>query len=440
MFLRDCQEWGWIPRRFDPGRSLKTPGSIVALMGPDPRVIADDVWAKLLWAGLNLTPDDLPVARVAAGPGKHQGVSWYPLEMMRAMVITWLFCGLRADEFCRLRLGCIQWQGEERKSQGVEGAAEQGAVCLLQVPVNKTSAAFTKPVDRVVGEAIDLWEQVRPPQPGIVDRKTGEVVHALFSYRGYQVGHDYINKTLIPMLCRKAGIPTQDARGPISSHRARSTIATQLYNAKEPLTLFELQEWLGHSSPYSTQQYARISPTRLTKSFQKAGYFERNLRTVEVLIDQEAITSGAAANGEPWKFYDLGHGYCTYTFFDQCPHRMACAKCSFYRPKGTSQASLLEGKANLQRMLQAIPLTDDERAAVEDGITAMEKLCERLAEVSTPAGPTPSQLGKGRRQALPILPAPILHQERPQKSVPKAVEVETAESFIPTQQGPCEVS
>jgi hypothetical protein len=27
-------------------------------------------------------------------------------------------------------------------------------------------------------------------------------------------------------------------------------------------------------------------------------------------------------------------GYCSYTFFEQCPHRMACARCDFYTPKG----------------------------------------------------------------------------------------------------------
>ena len=37
-----------------PARALATPRSVRALIGPDPRVIADDVWAKLLWAGLNL--------------------------------------------------------------------------------------------------------------------------------------------------------------------------------------------------------------------------------------------------------------------------------------------------------------------------------------------------------------------------------------------------
>ena len=93
-----------------------------------------------------------------------------------------------------------------------------------------------------------------------------------------------------------------------------------------------------------------------------------------------------------------GHGYCTYDFFDQCPHRMACAKCAFYRPKASSEAQLVESKANLLRLQQAIPLRDEELAAVEDGISATERLLTRLIDVPTPAGPTPRQL-----QVLPFI-------------------------------------
>jgi hypothetical protein len=84
---------------------------------------------------------------------------------------------------------------------------------------------------------------------------------------------------------------------------------------------------------------------------------------------------------------------CTYDFFDQCPHRMACAKWSFYVPKGLSQVQLLQGKANLLQLRQEIPLNDSELAAVDDGVAAMEKLLEQLADVPTPAGPTPRELG-----------------------------------------------
>jgi hypothetical protein len=101
--------------------------------------------------------------------------------------------------------------------------------------------------------------------------------------------------------------------------------------------------------------------------------------------------SGKAAE-EPWKFYDLGHGYCAYDFFDQCPHRMACAKCGFYAAKDSSRAQLLEGKANLLRMRQEIPLNEAELAAVDDGVTALETLLAQLVDVPTPAGPTPREL------------------------------------------------
>jgi integrase len=345
QFFRDCQEWGWIPRRFDPARALATPRSISALIGPDPRVIADDAWAKLLWAGLNLEQSDVydsPAGR------KH------PIELLRALALVWLFGGLRSDEIVRLRTGCIRWQHDTRPA---EASPESGgkAVCLLDIPVHKTGTAFTKPVDPILGQAVAAWEAVRPVQPAVLDRKTSERVHLLFSYRAQGIGHRYLNDRIIPALCAKAGVPTSDVRGKITSHRARSTIATQLYNAKEPMTLFELQAWLGHGSPNSTQQYAKITPATLTRAYQDAGYFERNVRTIEVLIDRDAVAADQAAAGEPWQYYDLGHGLCSYTFFEQCPHRMACAKCDFYTPKNSSKAQLLEAKDNLQRMLAAVP-------------------------------------------------------------------------------------
>ena len=385
MFFRDCQEWEWIGRRFDPNRALALPRSVAALIGTNPRVIADEVWAKLLWAGLNLEPTDLP---------GNSADTYYPIELIRAVTLTWLFSGLRSDEISRLRVGCIRWQhaGLPIPGDSREILAED-AVCLLDVPVHKTGTAFTKPVDPIVGQAIETWQALRPDQPKRLDRKTSERVDMLFSVRAQPVAKDYINHTIIPALCGKAGVPTADVRGTITSHRARSTIASQLYNAKEPMTLFELQAWLGHRTPNTTQHYAKITPNTLSKAYSEAGYFARNVRAIEVLLDRDAVTSGAAVAGEPWQHYDLGHGWCSYSFFEQCPHRMACARCDFYTPKDSTKAQLLEAKDNLQRMRATIPLTDDERAAVDDGHTAVSKLLDRLADVPTPAGPTPRELG-----------------------------------------------
>jgi hypothetical protein len=70
---------------------------------------------------------------------------------------------------------------------------------------------------------------------------------------------------------------------------------------------------------------------------------------------------------------------------------MACAKCDFYMPKDSTAALLLEGKTHLLRLIQEIPLGEAEQA--EDGIAAYERLLSRLADVPTPAGPTPHQIG-----------------------------------------------
>ncbi|KAB2892808.1 MAG: tyrosine-type recombinase/integrase [Bacteroidetes bacterium] len=370
-FFKDCQHWEWIPLQFNPAQAFATPASIRRHIKPDPRILPEDIWAKLLWAGLNLQREDLPVGRKRDGIGQS-----YPLEMIRAVAITWLFGGSRVNEICRLRRGCIRWQGSN-------GGVGQD-VCLLEVPVNKTGPSFWRPVDPLVGQFIAEWEAVRPSAGLMVDAKTGERVEFLFVHRNMPLGHGYINETLIPLLCAKAGIPLADTRGAITSHRARATIASQLYNARNGMTLPELQQWLGHRFPESTRSYVAVTAAQQARAFRDADTLGRTLRRVDVLIDQDVIRQGEASQGVPWRYFDLGHGYCYYDLFDTCPHRLACARCTFYIPKPSSQASLVEAKANLQRMAQLIPLTEEERAAVEDGIEHFERLCARLATIPTP--------------------------------------------------------
>ncbi|MCK2218137.1 ISL3 family transposase [Actinomadura sp. ATCC 31491] len=104
---------------------------------------------------------------------------------------------------------------------------------------------------------------------------------------------------------------------------------------------------LGHRSPQSTQFYAKITPTTLTKGYNDAGYFQRNVRTIEVLIDRAAVESGAAAAGEPWQYYDLGHGFCNYTFFRTVPAPHGLRQMRLLHPQDSSKALLLEAKDNL---------------------------------------------------------------------------------------------
>jgi integrase len=387
-FFSDLVEWEWITPRFDPRRVLSLPLSVRAGIGPNPRIIDDVAWAKLMAAGLTLNSEDLAAYGTPATRRLGAVGPYYPIEILRALVVVWLFGGCRIDEIRRLEPDCIIWdEGQD------EHTGESFQICLLRVPPNKTSGAFNKPVDPIVGQLVEAWKLVRPPQPALIDRKTRQPKQHLFCVRGQLFGKEYLNAVIIPALCRKAGIPESDSRGALTSHRARSTIATQLLNAREPLTLADLQQWLGHKHAASTRHYAAILQRTLSAAYKKADYFARNVRTIQVLIDRESILSGAAANGEPWKYYDLGEGYCTYDFFAKCPHRLACARCPFYLPKSTSAGQVLSVKDGIDRMLETVDLTDEERDALEGDRDALTALAERLATIPTPAGPTPSELG-----------------------------------------------
>jgi integrase len=402
-FLRDCQEWGWIPVRLNPSRALQAPRSLRNLIGPDPRAVERDRWAKVLWAAMNLEAEDLP------------GKVVYPLEMVRAIATVWCFAALRSDEIVRLRVGCVRWQYEEVMVPETGQVLPKDAVCFLDIPVSKTMTAYTKPVHPLVGKRINEWERLRPSeQPRHLDGKTSEPVHYLFSYRGVHISKGYINRCLIPQLCRKANIPEEDSRGAITSHRARATIASMLYNAKEPLDIFQLQKYLGHKHLSSTQHYLNVDPTKLASDVAKAGYLEQNLATIEVLLDQDAVMSGAAARGDGWKYYDLGHGWCTNPFWAECPHRMACARCPYYCPKDALKDQLVEGQAHLVRMLEFVSLTEDEKLLVSEGIELHQALIERLADVPTPAGPTPRELEASRKLGQKVIPLKSVQRSKKQ--------------------------
>lgn len=74
---------------------------------------------------------------------------------------------------------------------------------------------------------------------------------------------------------------------------------------------------------------------------------------------------------------------------------MACARCPFYVPKESTKGQLLAVKEGINKMLEQVDLTDDEREALEGDRDAITALTERLADIPTPVSPTPASWGPG---------------------------------------------
>jgi len=81
---------------------------------------------------------------------------------------------------------------------------------------------------------------------------------------------------------------------------------------------------------------------------------------------------------------------------------MACARCDFYEPEESAKAQALQADNGLTRMLATIPLTDDERTALNEDQQALQHLIDRLGHTPTPAGPTPYDIARTHGRSLPI--------------------------------------
>ena len=375
--FHDIQDWGWIDCRFNPRRGFAVPRQVRRALHFKPRPIDDGYWLKLRTAALSLQPEDMPP------PGRTKTYP-YPFELAQAVAAVWTFSGCRVDEVVRLEVGCVY---VEKVPEQTDPATGEVIVAfnqhMLRVPVNKTRGEFVKPVEEPMGHAVTAWELVRPPQGKLLDRTAGRLTDHLFCYRAQRIGKTFVNDVIIPMLLRKAGLPACDTRGYITSHRARATLATKLYNNTSGMTALEVMSWLGHAKLSSSQHYIELTPTRLMTSFHRSAKLTENLRCVSVLVDRRPEP------GQPVFRYDLGHGWCTNDAYAACAHRMACARCIFYEPAETFADALVQQSDRYVRMLQELRLTEDERAATTGDAEAVKNLLAQLVDKS-PAGPMPN--------------------------------------------------
>lgn len=332
-FISDLVDMKRLPPAFVYyAKLLKVPEFVRRQIGPDPRIIEDAAYAKLITAALELDPEDT----------KQMS---YPYEFVRALAFVWVFGGMRSDEIMRLSPTCI----EDRRA-GIEDADD---IVWLRVPANKFKPEFVKPVCTEVGDAVKAWLAVRPKlEVETVDPKTLRKTRHLFVYRGRLVGQKYVNSHIVPLLLRKAGlVGYKDRHGTISVHRARATITTHLGTGPNAMTLAALKEWLGHTDVSTTLAYLATTPVELGRQYRAAHKFG-----VTVHVDLDAVHAGQKAG--PWRFTEVAGGLCSYEPFKTCPNNMACLQdaCEHHVPASEPLVKRLKAGERALRFIEEIEL------------------------------------------------------------------------------------
>ncbi|HEY6409401.1 MAG TPA: hypothetical protein VIY29_18230, partial [Ktedonobacteraceae bacterium] len=230
----------------------------------------------------------------------------------------------------------------------------------LRVPTNKYRGEFWSPIPQYTAEAILAWKALRPKnQPLVQDRKTRQPTAYLFQYREKLIGSEFLNDSLIPLLCKAAGLvdeqgnPYRDALGPITSHRARAS--TAYYLKAMGMTPYDIGKLLGHTNPNRTLPwYLKENLHQLGRMYRKANPLDR---TVHALLDTQA-----AGRGEPCVFYYLSDSpdgrprLCGNPNFRLCYHQLQCAECEAYIE--TELAEVIEQRPGMLHIAVPIPLPD----------------------------------------------------------------------------------
>jgi len=345
-----------------PATALATPDNVKAGIQPNPRDVAADVWFKLVWAATTLTADDLaergdPTAPRA--PGHHP---FFPPAYYRAVALLWVTGARRSDEIRRVTTGSVQTDiaPEMTDAHGNQIEPEEH-LCYLRVPANKYGGEFYAPLPAYTAEAIQVWENLRPTnQRTWEDRKTRKQVGYLFSVRDRAMGANFLNQTLIPLLCRKAGVPQEDAVGRITSHRSRATNAQWLRDMG--MSPSDIGRILGHKHPETTLPwYLRESRHRLGRAFRRANPLDRQ---VAALLDPQAMK-----RGEPCVFYYLTDGpdgrprLCGNPDCGSCVHQMKCIECETFID--AEKAEIIEKRPGVVTIQVPVPLPEHVVCALE---------------------------------------------------------------------------
>ena len=203
----------------------------------------------------------------------------------------------------------------------------------------------------------------------------------LFCYKDTRIGDNFINTSLIPALCAKAGVESKDARGRISGHRGRSTRLTLL--RQNGVGLDDLAEYAGHKDSTTIRRYARHNPLQLHRIIKDADDVSR---IIEGIVDVRA-----AGQGLPALRWFIGYDpdgapqYCANQVYHTCPHRLDCPKCGMFI--GGEQARLLHEGENRLPITSKVPMTPVEKCVVNGDDAGVATCQEALKEVPAPEAP-----------------------------------------------------
>jgi len=263
-----------------------------------------------------------------------------------------------------------------------EAESNPPKIYYLQIPSGKNRGPFWIWLPDYTADAITAWKRERPSQQRkLLDRKDREEVDYLFCFQDLRVGASFINGSVIPVLCKRAGVSIEDAKGKITGHRGRSARLTLL--RKNGVSLDDLAEYAGHVNTRTIRRYARQDPIQLHQTIQAADDLSR---IIEGVVDMQAAAQGLPAlrwfigydaDGEPM--------FCGNQVYVTCEHRLDCKRCGMFI--GGEKARLLQEGANTLPITSKVPMTPIEKCVVNGDQEGVEACWAALRSVPTPQTP-----------------------------------------------------
>jgi integrase len=189
------------------------------------------------------------LAALSSDPEPRRRSDW--IERDRALILTALLAGLRADELLRANVGdlrrtddgaVIHVRGKGGKTAGSRSSRRwcrsSSAISTAEPPASPAAKRRSSP-----GGGLTAWPTTAPLFVGADGER---ITRGTLQYRELRA-------------FRRAGIDADRARGALV-HGLRHTFATELANAD--VSVYTLMKLLGHESMVTSQRYVTAAGTR----------------------------------------------------------------------------------------------------------------------------------------------------------------------------------